>query len=439
MNRPESSATGPAHTGLIKAAVILTYMVFGALLNSVGSIILLTTQSMGASQAQASLLDAYKDLPIAIVSFLVASLLPRLGLKNAMLIGLAAVGAGCAAMPELAAFWAIKLMLVTIGAAFALVKVSAYSMIGLMTRDERGHASFTNLLEGMFMFGVLGGYWLFSQAIDDANPQSLAWLHVYWVLAAVVALSFVLLMASRIDETEARPSGPSPTLAADLGAMWTLLAIGLVVVFLGAAFLYVLIEQGVGTWLPTFNRDVLKMPTAMSVGLTVIMPLSIALGRLLSAAVIARVGWYAVVNTCVAAVAALIVLTLAQSSGLRPDPQMSWLRAPAVAYYFPLIGLFLAPIYPAINSAMLSVLAKSRHAAMTGLIVIFSALGGSSGSFITGRMFMAFDGRTAFALLLVPVAGLALALWFFRRGLARRAASGRSTDAAAQLAPSAMH
>ncbi|MDE2158040.1 MAG: MFS transporter, partial [Burkholderiales bacterium] len=211
--------------------------------------------------------------------------------------------------------------------------------------------------------------------------------------------------------------------------------IGLVVVFLGAAFIYVLIEQGVGTWLPTFNRDVLKMPTAMSVGLTVIMPLSIALGRLLSALLIARVGWYAVVNTCIAAVAALIVLTLTQSAGLQPDPRMSWLRAPAVAYYFPLIGLFLAPIYPAINSAMLSVLAKSRHAAMTGLIVIFSALGGSSGSFVTGRMFMAFDGRTAFALLLVPVAGLAIALWFFRRGLVRRAAHGGQADGAAHLAP----
>ena len=56
---------------------------------------------------------------------------------------------------------------------------------------------------------------------------------------------------------------------------------------------------------------------------------------------------------------------------------------------------------------------------MTGLIVIFSALGGSFGSFATGRLFMAFDGRTAFALLLVPIALLASFLWLFHRALRR--------------------
>ena len=428
MNNPRSLPAASTNHGLIRSAVILVYMVFGALLNSVGSINLLAVQSMGVTRADASLLDAYKDLPIAIVSFLVASLLPRLGLRRAMLIGLAAVGVGCALMPVLASFWAIKLMFVTIGTAFALVKVSAYSMIGLLTRDDRSHASFTNLLEGMFMLGVLGGYWLFSQAVDNSQPQSTAWLHVYWVLTGVIAVSFCLLLASSVDETQARAnpqaSGASSaqSVAGDVQAMLRLLLSGLVMVFVLSAFLYVLIEQGVATWLPSFNNEVLHMPAAMSVGLAVIMPASTAVGRLLSAAVIARVGWYSVVNLCVVAIATLIVLTLPLSAGLQANPNMGWASAPIVAYMFPLIGLFLAPIYPAINSAMLSVLPKSRHAAMTGLIVIFSALGGSFGSFVTGRMFMAFDGRTAFALLLVPIAMLALFLWLFHKGLKRHAA-----------------
>ncbi len=427
MNNPSPTATAAAPTsqGLIRSAVILVYMVFGALLNSVGSINLLAVQSMGVTRADAAVLDAYKDLPIAIVSFLVASLLPRLGLRRAMLIGLAAVGVGCAMMPMLAGFWAIKLLFITIGTAFALVKVSAYSMIGLLTRDERSHASFTNLLEGMFMVGVLGGYWLFSAAVDNANPQSTAWLNVYWVLTAVIAVSFCLLAVSRVDETEARANGAGAarngSLAGDVNAMLRLMLSGLVMVFVLSAFLYVLIEQGVATWLPSFNNEVLHMPAAMSVGLAVIMPASTAIGRLASAVVIARVGWYSVVNLCVVAIATLILLTLPLSAGLQPNPNMGWASAPLVAYMFPLIGLFLAPIYPAINSAMLSVLPKSRHAAMTGLIVIFSALGGSFGSFVTGRLFMAFDGRTAFALLLVPIALLALFLWLFHRALRKNA------------------
>lgn len=425
MNKLNPSPPTGSSQGLIKSAVILVYMVFGALLNSVGSINLLAVQSMGVTRADAAVLDAYKDLPIAIVSFLVASLLPRLGLRRAMLIGLAAVGVGCALMPVLSAFWAIKLLFITIGTAFALVKVSAYSMIGLLTRDARSHASFTNLMEGMFMLGVLGGYWLFSAAVDNANPQSTAWLNVYWVLTAVIAVSFCLLAVSRVDETQARSESTAGkgSLAGDVNAMLRLMLSGLVMVFVLSAFLYVLIEQGVATWLPSFNNEVLHMPAAMSVGLAVIMPASTALGRLASAVVIARVGWYSVVNLCVVAIAALILLTLPLSSGLQPNPTMGWASAPLVAYMFPLIGLFLAPIYPAINSAMLSVLPKSRHAAMTGLIVIFSALGGSFGSFVTGRLFMAFDGRTAFALLLVPIAVLALSLWLFHRALRRHAAA----------------
>ena len=81
----------------IKLAIILTYMLFGALLNSVGAVNLLVVQTLGVPRAEAALLDAWKDLPIALTSFLVASLLPRLGLKRAMLLALAAVGAAVAA------------------------------------------------------------------------------------------------------------------------------------------------------------------------------------------------------------------------------------------------------------------------------------------------------------------------------------------------------
>jgi MFS transporter, FHS family, glucose/mannose:H+ symporter len=49
--------------------------------------------------------------------------------------------------------------------------------------------------------------------------------------------------------------------------------------------------------------------------------------------------------------------------------------------------------------------------------VVFSALGGTSGSFITGRIFAATDGRTAFSLGLVPMALLIGALFWFDRSL----------------------
>ncbi|RZI94933.1 MAG: MFS transporter, partial [Rubrivivax sp.] len=235
MTHPSSSLdAAPTSTGTlrIKLAIILTYMLFGALLNSVGAVNLLVVQTLGVPRAEAALLDAWKDLPIALTSFLVASLLPRLGLKKSMLLAVAAVGAACAAMPLLSAFWAIKLLFCTLGAGFALVKVSAYSMIGLITQDRAGHARFTNLLEGLFMVGVLGGFLLFSNA---AQAEGKGWLQVYPLLAAIAAGAFVLLLISPLDEGPIQ--SPDMSLREDLVAMAPLLKMALVVVFLLSAFL----------------------------------------------------------------------------------------------------------------------------------------------------------------------------------------------------------
>jgi len=131
--------------------------------------------------------------------------------------------------------------------------------------------------------------------------------------------------------------------------------------------------------------------------------------------VLRKIHWYAVLIVCLlsAAVLVLVAIPLAQkSSGV---PVTSWAAAPLGAFIFPLIGLFISPIYPAINSVILSTLPPRQHGAMSGLIVIFSALGGTTGSIITGHIFEAYGGETAFYFSLVPIAVLIIALFFFNR------------------------
>lgn len=396
----------------ILAALILTYMLFGILLNSVGTVILQSIATLGQTKSSAAILEAFKDLPIAVTSFLVASFLPRLGYRRAMMLGTAMVALACLAMPLLPAFWTVKLFFAVTGVAFALVKVSVYSTIGLVTSDNAHHASVTNLVEGMFMVGVLSGYWIFGAFIDSANPASLGWVNVYWLLAAMSAAIALLLTVTPLDESGSVREASSP--AQDFFSMIRLVARPLVLVFVISAFLYVLIEQAIGTWLPTFNREVLHLPAAMSIQAASIFAAALAVGRLGASAILTRIGWYPLVNACIVAVAALVLLSMPLTEGLRPDPRMGWLTAPAAAFILPLIGLFLAPIYPAINSAMLSALPKPDHAAMTGLLVVFSALGGTTGSFITGHAFEAFGGQTAFTLSVVPMLLLLAALAGFR-------------------------
>lgn len=395
----------------------LTYMIFAMLLNSVGTVILQSIQGFGVGKAEASTLEAYKDLPIAVASFLVASALPRLGYRRAMMLGLGLVALACAAMPLLQAFWAAKLLFATVGVSFALVKVAAYSSIGLLTGDGRAHAGLTSTIEGWFMVGILGSAWLFAAFIDPHAPGSPSWLSVYWVLWALCVVVIVLLAGTRMDESAADDGRALRDSFAD---MLRLLALPLVGVFLVSAFLYVLMEQAVNTWLPTFNREILHLPTTLSVQAAGLFAGSLALGRLAGGVLLRRLPWFPVLAGCVLAMAALVLLALPLASGVQPRADAGWFNAPLATYVFPLIGLFMAPVYPTINSVVLSALPKARHAGMTGLIVVFSALGGTTGSFITGQVFARFDGSRAFYLLLLPMALLLATLALLDRSARRQ-------------------
>lgn len=403
----------------VRIALFSAYFLFAVLLNSVGTVILQSIASFGVTKEGASILEAFKDLPIAAVSFLVASFLPRLGYRRAMVIAFVTVAAACALMPMVPSFATTKLMFFAVGCSFALIKVSVYSTIGLLTETSNQHASFLNLIEGFFMLGVLSGYWIFAAFIDPADPASLSWLDVYWVLAVIAAANAVLLLTVKFPELALKEERPN--LIDDFLDMIKLLWRPSVLVFVVSAFLYVLIEQGIGTWLPTFNNEVLHLTPAMAVQATSIFALGLAAGRLSAGFILQKIDWYWLLNICLAAMAVLIVLTLPLTQGLTAQADLSWATAPLAAFILPLIGFFMAPIYPAINSVILSSLPRDRHAAMAGLIVVFSALGGTTGSFITGRSFAAFGGQTAFYLSLIPMAAIFASIFLLRRYVSKPA------------------
>jgi FHS family glucose/mannose:H+ symporter-like MFS transporter len=395
-------------------ALALIYMLFAVLLNSVGTVILQSIVTFGVDKPRASLLEACKDLTIAGFSFVVASFLPALGYKRAMMLSLVIVVGACILMPIYPAFHTTELLFVCVGASFAMTKVAVYSSIGLLTADKTAHSRLTNLIEGLFMVGVLLGGWLFSAFIDPIAPASPGWLNVYWLLAGVAGALMALLWTSRLDESAAHPAGKSSA-GQSVAGLFKLLARPLVYCFLISAFLYVLIEQSFGTWLPTFNREVLKLPNTMSVQLASILAGATAIGRIGAGVVLRRVPWFVLLNVCVLSMGLLVVITLPLASSVVARPGVGWFNAPVAAYVIPLIGLLMAPIYPVINSVALSSLPKPLHAAMTGLIVVFSALGGTVGSRITAIVFSRFDGIRAFYFSLVPMLLLLLALFLFRR------------------------
>ncbi|WP_356947884.1 MFS transporter [Pseudoalteromonas sp. APC 3694] len=302
-------------------------------------------------------------------------------------------------------------VLAIVGCGFAVVKVSVYSIIGQVTEDANSHSSLLNTIEGIFMVGVLSGYWVFTAFIDPVDSN--AWLNVYYVLAALTLLVIISVVIAPIKP--AIKGQKSNSGWNDFIAMLKLTYQPLVLIFIISAFLYVLIEQGVGTWLPTFNNQVLQLPVAISIQLASIFAAALALGRLVAGQVLKHIHWFVVLSCCLVAMAALIIITLPLTENLPKSEVNSLFDAPLAAFVLPLIGFFMAPIYPVLNSVMLSALQKHQHAAMTGLIVVFSALGGTTGSVITGYVFEHFSGQHAFYLSLVPISLIFISVIIFKK------------------------
>jgi fucose permease len=418
----------------LKISLFLNYFVFAILLNSVGTVILQVQGNFDVSKGAASVLEAFKDLSIALTSFLVASFIVRIGYKKAMLVALGMVTLMCLIIPSAGSFLMTKLLFATVGFGFALVKVSVFSTLSLVTKTEKEHLSMMNFLESFFMVGILGGYFLFSLFVDDNDPKSTTWFNAYYVLAGIAGTAFLLLFTTKLDESRVKKAEmeESKTMADDFIGMLKLIMLPLVLVFIFSAFFYVLIEQSIMSWLPTFNKDVLHLSKSLSIQMASILSGSIALGRFLAGVVFKKMDWLYVLLGCLIIAAAIVLITVPYTRNLSVQAISGIADVPLVAFAFPLIGLFLAPVYPAINSVILSNLPAHKHGSMSGLIVVFSALGGTTGSIITGNIFGAYGGQAAFYFSLIPITLLIVLLFFFKKLQVR---SGEQSASGIKITP----
>jgi hypothetical protein len=94
------------------------------------------------------------------------------------------------------------------------------------------------------MIGIALAYFLFPFN-SDTDPD--AWLNVYWLLAGISLLSFDFLFSLGLKIKQKS----QVDLADDFKEMFKLFAKLLTIVFVISAFLFVMIEQGIMTWLPT--------------------------------------------------------------------------------------------------------------------------------------------------------------------------------------------
>jgi fucose permease len=316
-----------------------------------------------------------------------------------MQIALLIVFMGCMGMWWGNSFWAAKFMFLSVGVSFALIKLSVYSLVGVVTDTPQQHSSLMSSIEGFFMVGIASAYFLFPLFYSDSNPN--AWLNVYIVLALMVLIALIFLSSAGI-EIQTAPAGAN--WMDDIKKSIGLIVVPLVLIFMLSAFFFVMLEQGIMTWLPRFNEKIFSFSEKLSVQMASLLALSLAIGRFVAGWLSKKIKWSVIVIGCALL---SIILLLAVLPKLKPAAEIVVLKnisdVPMLGFILPLIGLFIAPIYPLLNSTVLSHLPKSLHSPMSGLIIIFSALGGTLGSRIVGVLFKNIGGIKAFYFLIIPI------------------------------------
>ncbi len=397
------------HLG-IKLSLFLIYFVFAALLNSVGILVERSQEVYEVTKGDAAFLELFKDLSIALVSFIIGSVLPKLGYKKGMLISLALVFLGCFGMYFGNSFWAVKILFAITGMTFAVVKVAVYALIGYVTEGKDDHRRLMSFIETVFMVGIIFMYLVFPLFYDDNDPNG--WLRGYLLMAGIIATAFTIILFSKFDiQVEQK----NTTIAQDITAMFRLFLNPIVWIFAIFAFFYVMTEQGIMTWLPTFNKETLHIKAKLATQMAVILMASFAVGRFITGLLVKKIKWIYISVTGIVCSAILVLIVLPMASNV-PNMEVNALKdLPLVSFLFPLIGLFLAPLYPLISSTILSATEKYHHSALAGIITFVSALGGTLGSVIIGNLFDLLGGNKVFYLSLIPMTIILFTLFFLNR------------------------
>ena len=389
-----------------KLSLIILYIYYAMLLSSAGAVISQSILSFGLLKDAASYLDGYKDIPAVIVSFFAAGIAYRFGYKLVVIASLVLTSLACMLMPIFPSFTTVKILFIIVGVCFVFIKVSVYPIIGLITNDSKQHASLTSTVEGMFMVGVLIGAWVFAYFVDDIDQTSLKWLRVYWLLAVIGGISSLIWLLIRIPEYEKHEKTEAVNFYT---ATKGLLVYSFTIFFLLGAFVYVLIEQGLSTWLPTFNREILKADPSLAIEIGSLMAGASASGRILYGMIFRRINWFLPLIVSIFMAIALIITSVIWLPNVT-NSISKWSQAPVQIYILPLVGFFIAPIYPTLNSVILSSLPKKQHASMSALIIVFSAIGSTTGSIIVGNVFQLIGGKFTYLVLIIPLTLLAAIL-----------------------------
>tara|TARA_R110001592_G_scaffold86244_3_gene254598 strand:- start:3193 stop:4404 length:1212 start_codon:yes stop_codon:yes gene_type:complete len=367
MNQPNNltlnkSTINDTSASRIKLLTYMMFFVFAMTSDAVGVIIPQLIETYNLNLTQASAFHYVPMLFIALSGLFLGYLADKLGRKVTIVIGLLLFSIACFLFSAGNSFFYFLSLLALIGVAVGLFKTGALALIGDISSSGKEHTATMNKVEGFFGIGAMVGPAIVSYLLITG----VSWKYLYISAGILCLLLCLVAMKTKYPVTKQNTEGKI-NLKSSLNVMKDPYAIG----FSLAIALYVATEVAIYVWMPTlladYNGSFVWLATY---ALTIFFALR-AGGRFLGVWMLKHFSWQKVIFWFSFAVFLCYLGT-------------ALFGVEIAVVLLPLSGLFMSVIYPTLNSKGISHFPQSKHGAIAGVILFFTAVSAAIAPLLMG-------------------------------------------------------
>jgi MFS transporter, FHS family, glucose/mannose:H+ symporter len=177
---------------LLLLVMIYSFLLPAFILNCEGVVIMNLIKQQYATMSAASWLQGCKDITIMVSSFALISIISKIGYKKALFAATFIQMIICVLMASFVTLNTSRIYFILAGLSFAIVKITIYSSVGTFTKNQSQHAGFLSALEGVYMLGILSGFWIFSFFMSFTG----SWNNTFWFLAVLCLIGLILIIVT---------------------------------------------------------------------------------------------------------------------------------------------------------------------------------------------------------------------------------------------------
>ncbi len=337
---------------IVKTLTYVMFAMFAMTTDSVGLIIPEIVKRFRLTLTAAGTFQYATMAGIAVAGLCLGTLADRLGRRGTIVIGLTVFAAASFLFVIGNTFLFFVVLMALSGLAIGVFKTGALALVGDISTSTTEHTSIMNTVEGFFSVGSIVGPAVLAYLLT----RGVSWQWLY-VIAGTIC---VVLIVTALSVTY--PASPSLVDAARPGTR-TLEVVKspYVLAFSVGVFLYVGVEAAIYVWMPTLFASYRGRATWLAAyGISIFFALRAA-GRFVGAWMLLRWKWQAAVALLSGGILACFALSVAGG--------VEW-----AVYLLPASGLFMAVLYPTLNSKGISCVRKEEHGAAAGVILFFTCV-----------------------------------------------------------------